>query len=88
MATIYIGWWSTETELTRHPLWRPSRRKRVDPRELWKALQTVEDETGARVMAIAHNGNLSNGMMFPSTTVDGEKITAATPKPSAVGADL
>jgi len=46
-----------------------------DPRELWKALQAVEDETGARVMAIAHNGNLSNGMMFPSTTVDGEKIT-------------
>ena len=56
-----------------------------DPRELWKALQAVEDETGARVMAIAHNGNLSNGMMFPSTTVDGEKSLAGMPKPERGG---
>ena len=40
-------------------------------------------------MAIAHNGNLSNGMMFPSTTVDGEKITRGYAETqSAVGADL
>jgi len=49
----------------------------ADPRDLWNALQAVEDETGAKVMAIAHNGNLSNGMMFPSQTVDGEKLTSA-----------
>ena len=34
-------------------------------RELWKAL-AVMGETGGEVMAIAHNGNLSNGMMFPT----------------------
>jgi hypothetical protein len=28
-------------------------------------LQSYEDKTGGRIMAIAHNGNLSNGVMFP-----------------------
>jgi Protein of unknown function (DUF3604) len=36
-----------------------------DPRQLWKWLQMYEDKTGGRVLAIPHNGNLSNGMMFP-----------------------
>ncbi|MCP4766690.1 MAG: DUF3604 domain-containing protein [Gammaproteobacteria bacterium] len=36
-----------------------------DERELWKWLQSYEDRTGGGVMAIAHNGNLSNGVMFP-----------------------
>ncbi len=36
-----------------------------DPRDLWKWLQTYEDRTGGRALAIAHNGNLSNGIMFP-----------------------
>jgi hypothetical protein len=36
-----------------------------DERELWKWLQSYEDKTGGRVLAIAHNGNLSNGVMFP-----------------------
>jgi hypothetical protein len=36
------------------------------PEDLWKVLQTYQDKTGGRVLAIAHNGNLSNGMMFPS----------------------
>ena len=36
-----------------------------NPRELWKWLQTYEDKTGGDVLAIAHNGNLSNGTMFP-----------------------
>ena len=26
-------------------------------------------------MAIAHNGNISNGMMFPNETVDGKPLT-------------
>jgi len=34
-------------------------------RELWKWLQSYEDKTGGRILAIAHNGNLSNGVMFP-----------------------
>ncbi|MGB3021325.1 MAG: DUF3604 domain-containing protein, partial [Methyloceanibacter sp.] len=35
-----------------------------DPRDLWKWMQTYEDTTGGNVLAIPHNGNLSNGMMF------------------------
>ena len=36
-----------------------------NPRDLWNWLQNYEDRTGGRVLAIAHNGNLSNGIMFP-----------------------
>ena len=36
-----------------------------DPRDLWKWLANFEDKTGGDVLAIAHNGNLSNGIMFP-----------------------
>ena len=36
-----------------------------NPRDLWKWLAAYEAKTGGRVMAIAHNGNLSNGRMFP-----------------------
>ena len=36
-----------------------------NPRDLWKWMAAYEDRTGGRVLAIAHNGNLSNGRMFP-----------------------
>jgi hypothetical protein len=36
-----------------------------DERDLWKWLRAYEDKTGGRILAIAHNGNLSNGVMFP-----------------------
>jgi Protein of unknown function (DUF3604) len=36
-----------------------------NPRDLWKWMAAYEDKTGGRVLAIAHNGNLSNGRMFP-----------------------
>lgn len=36
-----------------------------NPRDLWKWLQKYEDTTGGQVLAIPHNGNLSNGIMFP-----------------------
>jgi hypothetical protein len=36
-----------------------------DERNLWKWLQSYEDKTGGNILAIAHNGNLSNGAMFP-----------------------
>lgn len=36
-----------------------------NPRDLWKWMQTYEAETGGKLLAIAHNGNLSNGIMFP-----------------------
>ena len=37
-----------------------------DPRDLWKWMETYEAKTGGQVLAIAHNGNLSNGRMFPT----------------------
>ena len=37
-----------------------------DPRELWKWLGEYEDKTGGDILAIAHNGNMSNGHMFPT----------------------
>ena len=49
----------------------------LDPRDLWNALAKYEAETGGEVMAIAHNGNLSNGMMFPDESVDGKPLTRA-----------
>ncbi|HBP87169.1 MAG TPA: DUF3604 domain-containing protein [Nitrospirales bacterium] len=36
-----------------------------NPRDLWKWMAAYEDKTGGQVLAIAHNGNLSNGRMFP-----------------------
>lgn len=36
-----------------------------DPRDLWKWLANYESVTGGRVLAIPHNGNISNGWMFP-----------------------
>jgi hypothetical protein len=36
-----------------------------EPRDLWKWMAAYEDKTGGDVLAIAHNGNLSNGRMFP-----------------------
>ena len=36
-----------------------------NPRDLWKWLAGYEQRTGGQVLAIAHNGNLSNGIMFP-----------------------
>jgi hypothetical protein len=36
-----------------------------DPRALWKWMAEYEAKTGGDVLAIAHNGNLSNGRMFP-----------------------
>jgi hypothetical protein len=36
-----------------------------NPRELWKWMAAYEQKTGGEVLAIAHNGNLSNGTMFP-----------------------
>ena len=36
-----------------------------DPRGLWKWMAAYEEKTHGRVLAISHNGNLSNGRMFP-----------------------
>ena len=49
----------------------------LDPEDLWRALARYEAETGGEVIAIPHNGNLSNGMMFPAEAVDGRPIDLA-----------
>ncbi len=36
-----------------------------NPRDLWKWLAAYEEKSGGQLLAIAHNGNLSNGIMFP-----------------------
>lgn len=36
-----------------------------DPLELYKWLENYEKKTGGQALAISHNGNLSNGWMFP-----------------------
>jgi hypothetical protein len=36
-----------------------------NPRDLWNWMDSYQDRTGGRLLAIAHNGNLSNGIMFP-----------------------
>ncbi|MCZ6773193.1 MAG: DUF3604 domain-containing protein [Proteobacteria bacterium] len=47
----------------------------TNPRDLWKWLADYEDKTGGDVLAIAHNGNLSNGIMFPlDAQYDGKRL--------------
>ena len=45
-----------------------------NPGELWKWMAAYEEKTGGEVLAIAHNGNLSNGRMFPTVEAFGKKI--------------
>jgi len=37
----------------------------TDPLDLYKWLENYEKKTGGSALALAHNGNLSNGIMFP-----------------------
>ena len=46
-----------------------------DPQDLWAYLANYEEKTGGRVIAIPHNGNLSNGLMFNPKNFRGKKIT-------------
>jgi hypothetical protein len=36
-----------------------------NPEDLWKWMAAFEKKTGGQVLALAHNGNVSNGLMFP-----------------------
>ncbi|MEA3210871.1 MAG: hypothetical protein QOE70_3928 [Chthoniobacter sp.] len=45
-----------------------------NPVELWKWMDAYEKKTGGSVLAIAHNGNLSNGTMFPIVEAFGKAV--------------
>lgn len=48
-----------------------------DPEDLWDALADYEKQTGGEVIAIAHNGNVSNGRMFSPNRENGLPLDAS-----------
>ncbi|MHC4505985.1 MAG: DUF3604 domain-containing protein, partial [Planctomycetota bacterium] len=48
-----------------------------DPEKLWEFMAAYEKKTGDFVLAIPHNGNLSNGMMFMPRTLSGRPFDRA-----------
>jgi hypothetical protein len=46
-----------------------------DPEKLWEWMANYETKTGGNVLAIPHNGNLSNGRMFESVDFSGKPLT-------------
>ncbi len=47
-----------------------------DPEDLWTYLENAR-KTGDDVIAVPHNGNLSNGLMFDTKTLSGKPLTKA-----------
>ncbi|MEP3632916.1 MAG: DUF3604 domain-containing protein [Shimia thalassica] len=47
-----------------------------NPEDLWRHLADFEKRTGGDVLAIPHNGNLSNGRLFSDKNFDGTPLTA------------
>ena len=47
-----------------------------DVEKLWAWMAAYEKKTGGKVLAIPHNGNLSNGRMFEEQRFDGTPMTA------------
>jgi hypothetical protein len=45
-----------------------------NPVDLWKWMAAYEQKVGGDVLAIAHNGNLSNGQMFPRVEAFGVQL--------------
>jgi hypothetical protein len=45
-----------------------------NPADLWKWMAATEERTASEVLAIAHNGNLSNGRMFPVVEAFGKPV--------------
>ena len=46
----------------------------TDPEDLWAWMAAYEEKTGGQVLAIPHNGNLSNGLMFDDETFSGKEL--------------
>ena len=77
-ATTFIATSSSATMATRRA--RSSRIRSIRPWaatirvDLWKWMDNYESKTGGNVLAIAHNGNFSNGTMFPIVEDFGKKL--------------
>jgi hypothetical protein len=52
----------------------------TDPEELWDYMAAYEKKTGGRVLAIPHNGNVSQGQMFALETLGGKPFDKAYAK--------
>ncbi len=48
-----------------------------NPEDLWGYLDGYEKKTGGHILAIAHNGNVSNGLMFSDKTFEGKPLSQA-----------
>jgi hypothetical protein len=48
-----------------------------DPADLWKYMDAYAKKTGGQVLAIPHNGNMSNGQMFKTETFGGKPMDKA-----------
>lgn len=46
-----------------------------DPEDLWAYLAEYEASTSGQAMAIAHNGNISNGLMFSDESLSGDPLS-------------
>ncbi len=46
-----------------------------NPEDLWKFLENYEKISGGNVLAIPHNGNVSNGTMFMDVDFEGKPLT-------------
>lgn len=88
--TAFIGyeWTSNNTgnNLHRNVIYRDGKAKAdqalpftttesENPEDLWKWMQAYEEKTGGSLLAIPHNGNLSNGLMFAVETFKGNPLT-------------
>ena len=49
---------------------------KATPDEIWAYMEAYEKATGGKVLAIPHNSNLSNGLMFELTQPGGGPMTA------------
>jgi len=48
-----------------------------DAEDLWDYMDRYQENTGGRALAAAHNGNLSNGLMFDTKTYTGKPLSRA-----------
>jgi len=89
--TAFIGYeWTSNAgggdNLHRNVIYRDGKDKADDmlpmttfdsenPEDLWKWMSKWEERTGGSLLAIPHNGNLSNGKMFALSTFEGNPLT-------------